>query len=329
LSLNRSVDVLFVIDTSASLVSERQKLARAVPRFLDQLPKDADVRVATILAHGAESRWSGKLYSHDEDPRVLAPMSISPARAEKYLSRALERPALDSSMGSGELLMYALQRSLEEEPLAEIQSQGFFRANAALAIVFITDENDLCFDPKAHGYTKFPHYNSSFLSNEKASFKRYCVDGRGTVVVSTTSVISTLQEKFPGKKVTMAGIVHQDPKEVPYFGEDAIGHGIIELIEENASHQATGSSAGLILEITSKNYAPALASLASQVSTSLTLLTSFPLGHSLPLDMSTLIVNVDGHPVLAIYDPVAGVIQIDKSDAGGAGSKIEVSACFL
>jgi len=327
-SVTKSVDLLFVVDSSLSLTPERRKLAQAISSFLSQLPADADPRVAVMLGHGGDSDWNGTLYSRDSNPRVINPSDYSPEKARELLVENLSCPTLDFGVGNGEMLMHSLQSSLKNNHFAQIQREGFYRPDASLAVVFVTDENDVCFDPKAHGYTRHPHYKYGAFGLEKFAYDRWCVDSNGALQVSTTSVISSLRSRFPGKRIAMAGIVHAEEKKVPWFGEEAIGHGIIELVQENASTQPSGPMQSLIMDLKSGNFATALTRLGSMVTSHLSLLTSFVLSGELPVRESSITATVDGRTISSSYDSASRTVNIQGADAGEAGSQIEVSACL-
>jgi hypothetical protein len=327
-SVSKSVDLLFVVDSSLSLTPERRRLAKSISHFLSQLPADADPRIAVMLGHGGNSDWSGMLYSRGSNPRVINPHDYAGNRAEELLIQNLSCPALDFGVGNGEMLMYSLQSSLKDYNFAQIQNEGFYRPDASLAVVFITDENDVCFDPKAHGYTKHPHYKYGAFGLEKFAYDKWCVDKSGALKVSTTSVISSLRSRFPGKRIAMAGIVHSEEKSVPWFGEDAIGHGIIELVQENAATQPSGPMPSLIMNLRSGNFSGTLAQLGSMITSHLSLLTSFILSGDRILKESSIVATVDGRAVSATYDSASRTVNISGANAGGAGSQVEVSACL-
>jgi hypothetical protein len=311
-SVSHAVDLLFVVDTSLSLFNDRMKLAHAVPRFLKELPPEADTRVAVMLAHGS-SKWNGKLYSRGRDPRVIDVTALSPKQSMDYLGHSLSCAEPEFDIANGELMMYSLQRSLGASKLAAIKNQGFYRDDAALSVVFVTDENDVCFDPRANGFPNFPDFNDSWFDLEDAAFKRYCAG------ITPESTLAALQSTFPGRAITLGGIVHTDPKHVKRFGEDAIGHGIIELVNSTTD--------GMLVDIRSNDFEDGLARLGSVVSTHLQLKTLFPIDGQIPFDPSSISVTVDGVAVPATYDSVTGTVQIQVIDAGGAGSSIEISAC--
>ena len=317
-TVNHTVDLLFVVDTSLSLMNERTRLANAIPHFLTALPADADIRIAVMLAHGT-SCWSGKLYSNGRTPAVIDPRTLSLGDAQKALHDKLSCPPLDIGVGNGEMMLYSLQKGLETDHFAESRSQGFFRDGAALSVVFVTDENDICYFPPDHGYKTFPDYNEHGAWLEKLAYDKYCVNNKGTLTVTPESVMANLQSRMPGRKITLAGIVHTDSTNVDSCGEDSIGHGIIETVAQSPD--------GSTMDIKSGDFEGGLRNLASVSTSQLALMTSFPLNTQAVIDPTSILVSVDGRVIGDEFEPQTQSIQIAGVDAGGAFSQIDVSAC--
>ncbi len=67
------IDVLFVVDTSASLRTEMPKIAQNITSFVAALPPHTDFRFAMLIGHGpgaviqGESDWFGRLYVIDKN----------------------------------------------------------------------------------------------------------------------------------------------------------------------------------------------------------------------------------------------------------------------
>ncbi len=310
-TVEHAVDLLFVVDTSASLDSRRVALATAIPDFLDHLPGQTDTRIGVMLAHGGASDWSGKLFAPQGAPSVIRVNEVGRSEAERLLEANLGHPVVDADEANGEAMMFSLTRSLEATRFAEIQAQGFYRPDAALSVVFVTDENDVCFDPRQHGYAGGADYKPSGGGIEDVAFARYCTG------IDPASTRAALDVHFSGK-LTLAGILHTTPENVPVAGEEAIGHGILELLD------TLPDSLPLDLGV---DYRAALSKLATTVSSHLDLWTSFAVRDALPLIRSSILVQVDGHAVTGQLDPQGHVVQIHAQDAGGAGSLIDITAC--
>ena len=140
----RDVDLLFVVDTSSSLNTRRTQLASNIPAFMAALHPQTNYRIGTLLAHGGASPYSGKLYQAPGSSLVLNSKTQSVLEIQKELTNTLSHVQLDKDEANGEMMMYSLVKSLEPENFEPIQNSGFFRTGAALSVIFVSDENDVC-----------------------------------------------------------------------------------------------------------------------------------------------------------------------------------------
>jgi hypothetical protein len=317
--VNRSVDLLFVVDTSDSLVSERSKLATTIPAFLNELSPQTDYRIGVMLAHGGASSYSGKLYSAQGTPKVLSSKSLSMGTIQANLSKTLSQSVADADEANGEALMYSFMKSMSGDPLALIKSQGFYRSEAALSTVFVTDENDICYRPDLHGFSAFPDFVSSYKNTEVTAYNRYCLNSNGSERVTPDAVITSLSAIKPKPLLSFGAIVHSNPAGVPKTGEDSIGHGILELVAKTASP--------VVMDIADANYSDGLAKLGNFVSRQISLDTSFKLTNAEGIRADTIRVAVDGRPVRYQFDSSQKVVQLETQYAGQAESEITVVAC--
>lgn len=174
------LDILFIADTSDSLKSERTRIVSQMNNFIKSLDPKTDYQIGVVLAHAPADRTDypclfkdkdgrddkrkcefarehikqnkmGQLYSTGKnDPAVL---KFSEIRSTKKLIQMLEKkmanPPEDYSPGQGELNLYNAYRVLTEDNLNQAMvAQGMFRKDAVLAVFFITDEQDVCYNYK-------------------------------------------------------------------------------------------------------------------------------------------------------------------------------------
>jgi hypothetical protein len=172
------LDILFVVDTSASLDSERSRVARSMRNFVEALddPK-TDYEIAVMLAHEPSNikspkekhphsnNWAGELYkvgagdkevlSYREhyDKEIKSGKNREAARAEANrkiilaLENKMANPARDHTNGQGELLLYTAYKAVTDPSIvAKLKAKHFLREGAALAIFFFSDEDDVCYD---------------------------------------------------------------------------------------------------------------------------------------------------------------------------------------
>ena len=317
----QSLDILIIMDTSSSLNGKRAHLASVLPDFLSKLPPQIDFRLSVMLAHGGASPFAGRLYSARNSPLVLDSKVLAINTIQAFLTQTLESPVLDADEANGEALMYSLKESLKPDRLAEIRSNGFYREDAALSLIFITDENDICFPPEHNSYTQFPDFVPSNGNIEAVAFQKYCRSSSQSTSNTPELLYSQLRSFKQKASLTLAGIVHIDPALIPKGSgiEDSIGHGILELLAQ------APSSVGIDIEKSS--YSEGLATLGTAVSTELNLMNQFGLSGNSPIRQNSLQTKVDGKQVEFQYNALNRQVQIQKTDAGQSGSFIEVTAC--
>jgi hypothetical protein len=151
------VDVLFVVDNTASMVEEHPKLVAAIPSFITEArARGVDLHVAVTTTGvdpasaacpgGANGAEAGRFFPVDQSrPRIMTlqtPDLVSTLQANvqvgqcafveqgfEAMRRALSPPLVDS-----------LDDVRTVEP--SDGNAGFLRAEAALAVVFVGDEDD-------------------------------------------------------------------------------------------------------------------------------------------------------------------------------------------
>jgi hypothetical protein len=307
------VDVLFVTDTSGSLDPERALVASGISNFVSRLPDGTDLQVAVMLAHGSTSNHSGKLFRKSSEPTVLKSSELSITSIKSHLHSKLTGYTLDwydpnstVDWGSdgGEQGLFSLNKALEPARLASIRSQhGFFRTDAALAVIFVSDENDICAQYPA-GVTPVPDPPGY----EQDSYNRDC---SGITVSGVYSKIRSTQGLNP---FLIGGVMYTNPATVPPEGENEYGYGYMDLIN---------MSEGLAVDIGS-NIASGLAAIGSLVSEKLDIIKDFPLAYT-NFQLSTLGVKVDDVSKPFTYKSLTNTVRVE--DAGGPRSKVLINYC--
>jgi hypothetical protein len=230
----------------------------------------------------------------------------------------------DPDDANGEAMLASFQRSLSGSRFSTIRSQGLYRDDAALAVVFVSDENDICYPPQKFGYTAFPDYVAAPTSIEDSAYTKNCLNASGNLVISPESTMTALSALKPGGDYSVAGIVHVDESKVPNVtgSEESIGHGIVELLGlVGQSHPKQE----IALDITSSDFTAGLSSFGTMNSSHLSLETQFQLDAA--VDPDTVSVSVDQKPVAYRFDEQTNQASIQGADAGGAGSLVRIEAC--
>ncbi len=198
------LDILFVADSSPSLETERTAIAKGVRQFIDALPQNTDYNIAVMAAHSDVSYdpkvkptpgFAGKLLKSGNEPAVLKSASLQWNKLSEILIRRLTKIKSDASTDGGEAGLFSLEKGITEPLLSENRGLGFFRGDAALAIIFISDENDLCAVYPA-GITPKENKNKYLdtgLSVEDRAKQAYCRDSNGNPTVTPESVYVKLR----------------------------------------------------------------------------------------------------------------------------------------
>jgi hypothetical protein len=299
-----SVDLLFVTDTSSDDY-DRASVAQHLHGFASQLPAGADFGVGMMLGDGSSSAWHGALWHSPSVTPVLSSKNLDIKDMESLFAQDIANVPDDTQSGQGELGLYSLSTSMNGNLLAQNQSQGFFRQNAALAVVFIANDGDACSThPSAH-----PECQG----------------------ITPAGVLSQLQTLKAGKPLSVDAIVHtshcSDPDK---DGEDQFGEGYIDLVQLANGLLFSMSSNGQCND-NSSLYEVAMQQIGQAVSASLQkygtlpLLNDFTLSHQ-GVAPSSITVSVDGSTSQYQYN--ANENQVDLSSAGTYGSVIGVNYCL-
>ncbi len=153
------VDILFVIDTSGSMGTHQENLEKNIDKFVEAFKQHAEVDFHI----GAVSAWDSVRYGGAQ-PVVQAPMPIGKLRPVKNNGQPVAGPQfVTRSEGFEKILGGTLKLGIEprmddsgkdlggpeyEELFSPIlpalgsQNEGFYRPDAHLAVVFITDAED-------------------------------------------------------------------------------------------------------------------------------------------------------------------------------------------
>ncbi len=217
--VSRKIDLLFVTDTSASLSQERRDIARGIDSFVAALPSDSDLRVAVMLGHSSRSIWSGALFRTRSVGPVLDLGSHGLGRVRSGLETLLSSGPSDWYGDGGEELLYSVARGIQGAPLEMARSQGFFRPDAALAVIFVTDENDIC--------AAYPEGVIRVGDRDGLELPAYQRDCRGITHERVLADLRALQAERP---LFVGGIGYINPDTVPMGAENEVAYGIVELV---------------------------------------------------------------------------------------------------
>lgn len=155
----KELDVLFLVDTSDSMRGGKKNagegelalIAAEMPEFAKRINEKVDLRVAVMLGHGPGSpRYHGRLFKVDEnDPAVLKNKTTLGSDLLNKIQK-IDHRFNDPTEAQGEALQLSLYNAITKPDLLKA-AQGkdgneFFRKNAALVVISISDEQDVCYD---------------------------------------------------------------------------------------------------------------------------------------------------------------------------------------
>ncbi len=305
-TITRQVDLLFVTDTSGSLYSERRDIADGIDAFIREIPSNVDINIGLLLGHGSNSKYAGKLYRKKSNaPYVLKSSKLTVNEIRSHLRYRLTNTAGDWSTDGGEAGLWALTYALTGSRLEALQKQGMLRKTAALAIIFIADENAIC--------ARYPKgvkrvYDPNKL--ELPAFNFYCPN------VTHESTVD-LVRKIKGKKpLLIGGLVYSDRDSVPRGGENEYGWGYMEAIKR---------ANGVAINLANGHYDRGLAEIGRLTTLRLKLITEMLLANK-NVDPNTIKVKVDGAPSTFTYNPSTNILNLLQP--GGAQSVVDVNYCL-
>lgn len=310
-----AVDILIVLDSSGTLDEERSLIALAVPKIISELTETASHSVAFLLGWGSEGpadgyEGSGHLYRVNGNPYVLDSSLMSQEDMIGKIAETLNTaPPKDAFVDEGEAGVYALHNLLTDPVLTdEARQRGFFREGAALVVVFISDENDICavYPP---GVT--PAFDTSLLEGDAR--EALCLDDSGELYVTTAAVNQAAQDVVQGAPVLFTGMVYTGPY-VPWGIENEIGYGYLDLIE------LTG---GVAVDLASVDFGPGARNLGNSINAlTADLLRRFILEHG-PVNPLSIEVLVDGERETFTFNKLTNELFLDYP--GHSGSTIEIN----
>lgn len=170
--ITNKLDVLFMVDTSASLYAEYQSIASNIASFVNALPRETDFRFAMMIGHGPEAQvdgqnWYGKFWAYGQSDQTvinagrlleedggLSVEGVASWLWQKFKGGPTrDRIPHDRTSAQGEALLSNLNEFLRNPEKFNQNAQNqvaeslvFPRRDAALAVIIISDENDVCYD---------------------------------------------------------------------------------------------------------------------------------------------------------------------------------------
>ncbi|MHA7632173.1 choice-of-anchor D domain-containing protein [Corallococcus sp. M7] len=194
------VDVLFVVDNTASMVEEHPKLVSAIPAFVDAARNKAvDVNMAVTTTGisavsgacpgGALGGEAGRFFPADNSRQRI--LTLNTANVAQVLQQNVQVGQCAQVEQGFEAMRRALTSPLVNNvddprtPLANDGNAGFLRDSAALVVVFVGDEDDHSPDAVAT-YVQWAQQRKGENQPQRATFfaiaptKTSCATAGGT-----------------------------------------------------------------------------------------------------------------------------------------------------
>jgi len=271
---------------------------------------------------------------------------------------------VDAPGDGGELGIYSLNLAITEPLLSQNKKLGFFRPDAALAVVFMSDENDLCsYDvdypagvkPNANDPDMYSGSYNGFAKNESVEIvanRFFCKGGGKDPVITDKTVYAKLQQLMQssadptkGRPLLISGVLYTSPSTVPtvmppnepykeYFFEKEMGYGYMDMIRANN---------GFATDIGKANYDEGLRQIGQAAAAKLQVKSEFTLKDGVAVDTNSLCVMVDGREAQGVntfanerdgftytYNSDLRQVQLQgvgPTDNNGAPSKVDIFYC--
>lgn len=313
----KKVDILFMMDHSGSMSDDWERVANNMQELVKQLPSDTDIHYAVIL--GDVGYWKGKLYAPSGYPVVLDNQKMKVQEISQKLHKTFVEGMKVSDASQGEALFYSLYYAVTTNAVAN-QKLGFFRPDAALSIIFMSDEQEVGspFPSRA----TLAAQGLPYRCDEKFEdgIKRDYYDKKSINVDSTYAAVKALKGDFPVKTHAFINITAQDLFKRNNRNAsclyDSLGYGYKEIVDK---------SKGVLFSI-QENKADGLARCGKAIKESLSIIHDFQLSKPAnkvdPLMISAM---VDGGPVAHNYIASSNTVHLDN--AGVANSLVEIQHC--
>ncbi len=138
--IRRSVDILLVVDNSCSMIDEQIKLGASFDSFIEEfIAAEVDYQIGVTTTDMVDPTQSGRLVG--ETKLITSDMPFEEAR--DLFAENVHVCATGSGFEKG----LDAARAALTEPILSNENAGFLRDEAALAVVFVSDEEDTSVDP--------------------------------------------------------------------------------------------------------------------------------------------------------------------------------------
>lgn len=316
--ITHKIDILFVSDTSGSLSEERVAISSGIDSFIASLPANVDFRLALLPAHGPNSSYYGKMLRRGSEPRVLDSnqQSIASIRSDFIYKNGAN--ISDNSTDGGEVPLLALMAATTGTKLTDNRAAGFFRPDAALAVILVSDENDICATYPA-GVTPVPDAEHI----EPVAKNSFCRNAQGQDVVNQSIAYQHMRTFMGDRPLLFASITYLPDHTYPHIGENEPGYGLFDMADLGTAHDGVGAK----VDLAAGNFAAGLTQVGQLSTRIMTLISAFALGQpAAQVNVSSIQVRVDGELTASSYDASRNTVVV--ADPGDPLSTVDIDYCL-
>lgn len=309
-------DILFVMDNSVSMNRHWQLMAAKIGKLLKGTGCK-DVRIAVMV--GGIEKHTGLLFAAPKQPKVLNAMKMSEAQVmaslKKTFAYALTYDQTDW-IAAGEALFYSLYYGATTKSEA-IRKQGFFRPDAGLNVIFMSDDAEISYPYPSKQIWDLPP-KCNWGHHEKVR-KTYYVP-RKITADSTFTALRQLKGDMPlvtnaFVNITRADILVDNKLDAKCIF-DSPGFGYFDIVKR---------SGGVVWSI-HRDRAEGLLQVGRTSDRRRNLIHDFHLSKpAAKVDPASIEASVDSARVEHSYKPDTNVVHLE--DAGKAGSLVEIKHC--
>jgi hypothetical protein len=218
-------DILFVIDNSSSMRYEQRQISQRFNNFIDQIDGlDWHIAITTTDWRSHKDWNDGKLHPFKRGMHYLTP-SLGKEKAQELFAKNVRRRESGNDDEQGIRTTFrSIQRAVEGQSEADDILRGFYRTNANLAVVLVSDEDESGSGPFNTGsylqrYVKNHWPQKAFQFNSIIVHTQECLRGPG----------QTMGEKYEKLSMQTNGIVGDICAEDYSQMLKDIGQGVAEL----------------------------------------------------------------------------------------------------
>lgn len=219
---SNQVDVLFVVDNSPSMRDEQRNMATRIMSFIDRI-KNLDWRIGIVTTDFYSQNYgNGQLLTFPNKEHFLT-SKLDTNTARDHFGKTIQRTETGSSTEQGiRATNRAIQRAASPKDPIDQQHRAFFRNDASLSVVVLSDEDESEHSPVNKGSELLKLVNKTWGAAKKFQFHSIivkpfdtaCKQAAGNhaeghfyaeLTKSTNGILGSICEEDYGNQLAMIG----------------------------------------------------------------------------------------------------------------------------